>query len=525
MMQPQLKEAVRLTGDSLSLSMVEAVSRFHAPVEIASQALERVQKGYERLQKQIASETTIYGVNTGFGPLKNVRISLDHALELQRNLLRSHACGVGTPLPTEYVRAAMFLCLHSLLKGYSGVPTRLPQQLADLLNQGVHPIIPCKGSLGASGDLAPLAHLGLVLIGEGHAEYQGEILPGKEALQRAGLHPIRLSPKCGLALVNGTHLHTGIAALLVLQAERLLKEADIAGAMGVEAMLGSARPFDERVHQLRPHLGQQVCASNLRRLLAESEVIPSHAHCGEVQDAYSLRCIPQVHGACRQAVTHAKQVVEIELNSVTDNPLIFEEEVLSAGNFHGEPLALALDYLALALAELANISERRIARLLDASLSRGLPAFLIAEPGLHSGLMILQYTAAALVSENKVLAHPASVDSIPTGANQEDHVSMAMIAALKAAQIMNNTRKVLAIELLTAAQALDFRLNRYPKAPPEASHLRAGKGVEAAYQLIRETVPFVSRDRSLTPDIEAVEHLLRSGQLLERVEQVVGALG
>lgn len=495
-----------------SIRKVVRVARRQDKLELTPDDLSRMDDAHRRLQALFNTGETIYGVSTGFGPLKSERISLEKASQLQTNLIRSHACGVGPPLKEDQTRAMMALLALSLSKGASGVPASLAQAVVDLLNNDIVPVVPSRGSLGASGDLAPLAHAALVLIGEGEAVYQGRRMPGREALSAAGLSPIELTPKCGLSLINGTHAHTGIACLLWTDMERLIKTAEIAAAMSIEAMLGSAKPFGS-VARLKPHPGQLASSANLDRLLAGSAIVASHAGCAEVQDAYSMRCAPHVLGAARQTHLHLGETLLRELESVTDNPLLVDGEAVSAGHFHGQAVGFALDYAAMGLAEIASISERRAARILDASMSRGLPAFLVAEPGLNSGFMIAQYTAAALVSENKTLCHPASVDSIPTGANQEDHVSMAMTAALKATDVLKNAQTVVAIELLCAAQGLEFRKRE--------TGLKAAKGTGTALEAVREAVPFLESDAPLAPMIEKV---LQIEDVVERVEQAIGEM-
>jgi histidine ammonia-lyase len=438
-----------------------------------------------------------------------VHIAPEQAARLQLNLLRSHACGVGEPFPDEVVRAATLLRANALAKGSSGVRVEPVQLLLDLLAAGVVPVVPSRGSLGASGDLAPLAHLGLVLVGEGQARVGGETLPGREALARAGLEPVVLAAKEGLALINGTQFMAAIGALVLARARRLVKIADVAAAQTLEAVRASRTPFAPELQALRPHPGQIASAANLYRLLDDSEIVASHRWCGRVQDAYSLRCAPQVHGAVRDAVAYAEGVVGIELNAATDNPIVLADrgEVLSNGNFHGEPVAIALDTLKLALAELASISERRIERMLNPALSNGLPAFLTEDGGLNSGFMIAQYVAASLVSEDKVLVHPASADSIPTSAGQEDHVSMGATAAVHLWHVCANVERVLAIELLCAAQGVDFLA---PKRP--------GPAVAAAHAAVRELSAHVDADRSLAAEIEALAGRIRDGSLLAAVE-------
>lgn len=515
--------AITIDGNTLRLEDVEDVALRSFSVSLSQKARENIAKSRKRVEAILAQGEVVYGITTGFGNFKEIFIPVGERHQLQRNLLLSHAAGVGDPFNSQVVRAMLLLRANALAKGYSGVRLAVVEGLLDLLNTHVHPVVPQQGSVGASGDLAPLAHLALVLIGEGEAEVNGQILTGKGALKTAGLQPITLEAKEGLALVNGTQAMAALGCLMVLEAERLCRLADIIGAMSLEALLGSVKAFAEEFQLVRPHPGQIASAANLRTLLAESELIESHADCGMVQDAYSLRCMPQVHGATRQAVSHIRQVLEIEINAATDNPLIFEDGVLSGGNFHGQPLAIAFDYLAAAASELANISERRTERLLNPALSNGLPAFLTEDGGLNSGLMVAQYTAAALVSENKAFAHPASVDSIPTSANQEDHVSMGTISARKAGLILQNVRRVLAIELICAAQGLDFRVGNYTKQPARALQLSPGRGVKAAYLLTRKSIAHLFEDREIHKDIQMADSLLASGNLLKEVESVIGS--
>lgn len=526
--KPALQPAPTLyiDGNNLQLEDVERVAHAESIVKLSEGAVTQLNASRKVVERLVESGEAIYGVTTGFGKFKDVHISGKDSEKLQRNLLLSHAAGTGPCFDAPAVRAIMLLRANALAKGYSGIRTEVVQLLLDCLNAGVHPCVPEQGSLGASGDLAPLAHLALVLIGEGEADYAGTRHPGVEALRAAGLAPVSLVAKEGLALTNGTQLMGALGSLIIVEAERLAKVADIIGAMSLEAQLGSVRAFNERIHEIRPHPGQLKSAANLRRLLADSSIMASHANCPMVQDAYSLRCMPQVHGASRQAFRHAREVFEIEVNSATDNPLVFEEHVLYGGNFHGQPLAIVLDYLAIALSELANIAERRIERLVNPALSNGLPAFLTKYGGLNSGYMIAQYTAASLVSENKSLAHPASVDSIPTSANQEDHVSMGAIAARKARAILHNLRKVLAIELLCAAQGLDFRISEVTRCNVGGNHAQAspGPGVVAAHKLVREHITFLEEDRPLYIDMQTAERLITSGDLLRTVEHAIGAL-
>ncbi|HWI66257.1 MAG TPA: histidine ammonia-lyase [Symbiobacteriaceae bacterium] len=505
-------QAVEL-GGHLTLEHVVAVARDRAPVSFGQAARQAVIRARAMVDELVAARRPVYGITTGFGKFSDVFISPDETETLQRNLIMSHACGVGDPLEETVVRAMMLLRAHALSQGHSGIREETLDLLVGMLNAGVHPVVPEQGSLGASGDLAPLSHMCLPLMGMGEVFYQGERLPAKAALDRAGLKPVHLSSKEGLALINGTQCMTGIGSLTIEMALNLLKVADICGALTGEALGAIPAAWDDRIQRLRHQPGQIIAAENLRRLVAESKLTTAP---GEVrtQDAYTLRCIPQVHGASRQALAHVSDVVGFEINAVTDNPLLFPDDgdVISGGNFHGQPMALAMDYMAIALAELADISERRIERLVNPALS-GLPAFLTKHGGLNSGFMIPQYTAASLVSENKVLAHPASVDSIPSSANQEDHVSMGTTGARKARKIMANVVRVLGIELMCAAQACEF-------VGPEG----LGKGTGAAYRAIRTKVAALNEDRILYPDIEACAELIRSGELVKAVEAAVGPL-
>lgn len=520
---------VTIDGNSLTIDGLQRLAQQEAVAELSTEALEQIVKSRAVVDAALSSGKAVYGISTGFGKFKDVFIKPEDRKRLQTNLVLSHAAGVGPIFETEISRAMIALRANNLAKGYSGVRKELVELLLACLNSGVHPLIPEQGSLGASGDLAPLSHLALVLIGKGKAEYKGQILSGAEALAAAGLNPIELEAKEGLALTNGTQLMSAIGAQLISESEYLVKLADIIGAMSLEAQLGSPTAFSAKIQDVRPHKGQSKSASNLRRLLAESEIVESHKDCPMVQDAYSLRCMPQVHGATRQAIQHAREVFEIEINSSTDNPLVFADEILSGGNFHGQPLAIVLDYLCIAIAELANISERRTERLVNPFLSNGLPAFLTSNGGTESGFMIAQYTAAALVSENKVLAHPASVDSIPTSANQEDHVSMGATAGRKARMVLNNCINVLAIELLCAAQGLDYRMS--PNLPGAHRHgevgeleLSPGPALLAAHRVIRQEITFLDQDRELHLDIAEAASLVRSRKILQAVEDAIGAL-
>lgn len=484
------------------------------PIGVAPEALEAVAASERLVAELVDQGRVVYGVSTGFGHLAAEQVSREHLSELQVNLLRSTAAGVGRPHAIEEVRAMMLLRAASLAHGFSGIRRETLELLLAMLNHDVVPVVPEKGSVGASGDLAPLAHLALVLIGEGEAWYQGQRLPGAEALARAGLKPVSLGPKEGLALINGTQAMTALGCFAAHDGLVLLQSADIVAALTSEALRGVVDAYDERIHRLRPHPGQQATAANMRRLLEGSRQVSRQGEL-RVQDAYTLRCVPQVHGASRDGLGYLWQVLEREINAVTDNPLVFagSGEVLSGGNFHGQPVALALDFAAIALAELGDISERRTERLVNPALS-GLPAFLTPHPGLHEGYMIAQYTAAALVSENKVLTHPASVDSIPTSANQEDHVSMGNHAARKLREVLWNVVRVLAVEAVCAVQAIDLQ---------DAAE-RLAPGTRAAYDEIRRVVPYLDEDRVLTPDIEAAAALISEGRLLAAAERAVGPL-
>src|SRR5918999_1022594 len=494
-----------LTGRDLTIDNVIEVARGRRAVSLEAEAARRMGESRGVIERLVAEGATVYGVTTGFGDLADTRIEPGQTADLQRNLVRSHAAGVGEPLPDEVVRAMLLLRANALAVGLSGVRVEIVELLVAMLNAAIHPVVPSRGSLGASGDLAPLAHVALVLIGEGEATVDGAGPgPGGEALARGGLEPIELQAKEGLALLNGTQLMAAIGALAHHDAVRLALTADVVGAMSLEAMLGTGAAFAEELVAARPHPGQVASARHLRELLADSDIWASHrASEHRVQDAYSLRCMPQVHGAARDALAELERVLSVEINAATDNPLVFPSgAVISGGNFHGEPLALALDYATLAVAELASISERRTARLVDAHLS-GLPPFLAEQPGVESGLMIAHYTAASLVNELQTLSHPASVDSIPTSANQEDHVSMGAASALQLAEAVDRAEQVLAIEAVCAAQGIDFR------AP-----LRPGEGVAAAHAAVRARVTHLDTDRPPSPDIAAVRDLVHSGELL-----------
>ncbi|MEE9225534.1 MAG: histidine ammonia-lyase [Bacteroidota bacterium] len=509
-----------LDGKSLTICHVYEVACLNEPVKVAAAARGLMKLSRKLVEKWVRSGETIYGVTTGFGEFSTVAIPFSALEALQRNLILSHSAGTGDPLPPAVIRAMMLLRANVLVKGFSGVRPELVDYLVRMVNADILPVIPRQGSVGSSGDLVPLSHLGLAMIGKGRVWVRNGRRGYKEAsarvgLKKVGLPPLRLTAKEGVALINGTEMMTAYTALAVYQSKKLCKVADIAAAISVEVLKGSDTAFDERIHNLRPYAGQKASARNLQRLIQNSLIRESHRY-GDprVQDAYSLRCAPQVHGASRDAVDYVKSIVSIEINAATDNPLIFADKKLhlEGGNFHGQPIALAADFLAIALAELANISERRIDQMMHSELSE-LPKFLTRHGGLNSGMMMLQYVAASLVSENKVLAHPASVDSIPTSAGKEDHNSMGSIAAQKLWQVLKNTRAVLAIELLVAAQGLDFH-----------RPLKSGKGVEAAHRFVRKHVKHLGGDRVLAEDIQTAVRLVESGDLLRAVETAVGRL-
>jgi histidine ammonia-lyase len=506
--------SITINGKDLTIEETIRVARNQEKVSIHPEAMKRVEEARNFVDRKLSEGAVIYGLTTGFGKFSDTLISSEDAEALQRNLILSHACGMGNPLPTEVVRAAMLLRCNALSRGNSGIRPETLNTLLEMLNRGVHPRIPEKGSLGASGDLAPLSHMVLVLLGEGEAEYQGEVLSGREAMKRAGLAPVVLAAKEGLALINGTQIMTAIGINVLWDALVLSKTSDIVMAMTGEALNTITKAFDDKVHQLRGHRGQIVCAENLRRLLEGSEnAKPVHPQ--KVQDPYSLRCTPQVHGASRDAIEYVVQAVTKEINAVTDNPLIFpeEEEVISGGNFHGQPMALAFDFLKIAISELGDISERRGERMINPQLSEGLPPFLTKHGGVCSGFMIAQYSAASMVSENKIYAHPASVDSIPSSGNQEDHVSMGTTAARTCAMILDNTRKVLAIELFAASQAI---------------WLRGEKGLSPAmqrvYHCIRKEIQPVDTDVLMHGPMVKIEEMIVGGKILEAAEQIVGPL-
>lgn len=517
-----------IDGNHLTIQQVVDFAQIRALATLSARSKQKMTQSRNLVERWVANNERVYGVTTGFGEFSNIRVEEKDIEQLQENLILSHAAGAGDPLPPEIVRAMIALRVNALAKGFSGIRISVVELLIEMLNKNIIPIIPSQGSVGASGDLVQLAHLVLAMMGKGKVwlpakknEHAPAISNSMVALKKRGLKPVKLTAKEGLALINGTQMMTAFAALTIHRAKLLSKISDIAAALSVEALRGSDTAYDERIHRLRPYAGQLLVAKNLRRLMRASELRESHRfHDKRVQDAYSMRCVPQVHGASRDAIEYVFDKVSIEINSANDNPLIFPKDNihLEGGNFHGQPMALAMDFLSIALSELANISERRIERLVNGSLS-GLPRFLTSQGGLNSGLMIAQYTAASLVSENKVLAHPASVDSIPTSANQEDHNSMGSISAQKAWRILKNVQTVLAIELLCACQGMDFARIQKTKKP-----LKAGIGTDAAYRYIRKNIPHLDQDRILYNDIQKVIGLVEDESILEAVEQRIGVL-
>ena len=522
-----MSDRLYIDGKSLTIEDVVRIARGGAGapgVELTADARKRVEISASAVAKLVETGTVAYGITTGFGAFKDRVIPLDQVEQLQRNIILSHSVGVGAPFNRAETRAIMLIRANTLARGYSGIRLATLILLLELINRGIHPVIPEQGSLGASGDLAPLAHMSLVLIGEGEANIEAEqgVSPASIALKAAGLSPVVLTAKEGLALTNGTSVMSAIGVLETHRAERLSRVADIAGCLSLEALNGTDLAFDERIHSLRPFPRQIDCAANLRRLLEGSEFTRKHDPTN-IQDAYTLRCMPQVHGAARDAIAYARWAIEIELNAVTDNPLIFTDdqtgaiEVISGGNFHGEPIAIAMDYLALGVSELGNISERRVMRLIDeASNTHILPAFLTRHGGLNSGFMLAQYTAAALATENKILSHPASVDTIPTSANVEDHVSMGCTAALKMRRINDNVERILAIELMAAAQAIDFRREAL------GSDVRLGRGTAPIYELIRSRIPFIGSDTIMYPHIESARRLIDENLIVEAAQAAMG---
>ena len=500
---------IYINGSDLTLDQVILVSRKGYKVVLSDDAKEKVVNSRKIVDKIVEDGRVVYGITTGFGKFSDVTITQEKSKTLQRNLILSHSCGFGEKFDEETVRAMMLLRANALAKGYSGIRLSTLNTLIEMINKGVHPVVFEKGSLGSSGDLAPLAHMVLPLIGEGEAVYKGELLAGKDAMEKAGLDIVSLTSKEGLALINGTCVMTAVGALALYDAIRLLKTADIAAALTMEALRGIKDAFDSRIHEIRPHKGQLATARNILRLIDGSSYVTKQGEL-RVQDAYSLRCIPQVHGASKDAVNYVLNGVNIEMNSVTDNPIIInEEDIISGGNFHGQPMALSFDFLGIACSEIGNISERRLERLINYQLN-DLPPFLVKNGGLNSGFMITQYAAAALVSENKILSHPASVDSIPSSANQEDHVSMGTIAARKGRDIIKNSERVLATEIMAACQAIDFR-----------EGLNLGKGTKLAYHIVRESVAFIDQDKIMYKEIDKISDIIKSEKIIKSIEKEI----
>ena len=510
------KRTFPITGNNLTIENSVKIILSNQSISLSKSSAKKINASRKLVEKWIANDEIIYGITTGFGEFKDVKISQKDLNTLQRNLILSHAAGVGKYIPDFIVRLMLLFRINSLASGYSGVRLELVNHLIKIFNSGIVPLVPSQGSVGSSGDLAPLSHLALTIIGEGYCKLNDEIIESRTALKKKNISPIELSAKEGLALINGTQMMSAYMCKSVYDAEYLSKLADISGSLSLDALRGTDRAFAEILQRVRPHKGQISSAKNLKALLKGSEIMHSHKNCGKVQDAYSLRCMPQVHGAVKDTIEYCKKVVEIEINSATDNPLIFPgtEEYVTGGNFHGEPLALAGDFLAIALSELGSISERRVARLLDGNLS-GLPRFLVDEDkaGLNSGLMIAHYTSASLVSENKVLCHPASVDSIPTSANQEDHNSMGSVSARKCFDVVNNVKKIIAIEFLCASQGIDF-----------LRPMKSGAGSEAAYSFIRKNTGHVNEDTITGDLILKMIEIVFAENFLERVEKITGKL-
>lgn len=506
--------AILIEHGHLTIEEVVKVARNFEKIELTENAIAAVNKARDYVEEKLSKGEIIYGLTTGFGKFSDTFIPLEDTAALQRNLIISHSCGMGDPYPTEVVRGAMLLRINALARGNSGVRLSTLMTMVNMLNKNVHPVIPQKGSLGASGDLAPLSHIILVMLGEGEAEYEGVRMSGKEAMEKAGIPTIELSAKEGLALINGTQIMTSMAALLCYDARNLAKTADIAVCMTGEALNAITKAYDPKVHEVRGHQGQMDAAANMLKILSDSQNA-GKIQPGKVQDAYSLRCAPQVHGASRDAIEYVYAAVTREINAVTDNPLVFsdDDDVISAGNFHGQPMALAMDFLAIAMAEYANISERRTERLVNPQLSAGLPAFLTADGGLNSGFMIVQYSAASMVSESKVYCHPASVDSIPSSANQEDHVSMGTTAARKARMVLDNSQKVLAIELFCATQGIYFR-----------GEDKLGTAGKAVYEHVRKSVQPVKEDRVMYTEMAKFDAMVKNNEIVDVVEKAIGTL-
>ncbi len=512
--QKKINKDFIIDGSNLTVENSISIIRHGLKLKLHPSAAKKIKKSRDLVDSWIAKDEIIYGITTGFGEFKNVKIPAASLKKLQSNLIKSHSAGVGNNIPDEIARLMILFRINSIAKGYSGVRLELIETFIEFFNSGIIPLIPSQGSVGSSGDLAPLSHLALTLIGEGLCKLNGKTMSSKSAMVKCGIKPVELSAKEGLAMINGTQMMTAYLTSSVYDAIMLSKLADVSGALSLDAMKGSVKAFDKKIQQARPHKGQIKSAANLRALLKDSEINKSHQGCDKVQDAYSLRCMPQVHGAARDTIEHCKNILEVEINSATDNPLIFsdEGEFISGGNFHGEPVALIADFLAIAVSELGSISERRTARLVDGSLS-GLPRFLIQEGGLNSGLMIAQYTAAALASENKVLSHPASVDSIPTSANQEDHNSMGSIGARKCYNVIENVKNIIAIEFLCAVQGIDFQ-----------RPMKSGMGSEAAYQYIRESSNHIANDVIMSNEIDKMKTIVTDENFIKSVEKITGIL-
>ena len=498
---------LKINGGNLQISDVLKVARERGEVGLEEGAIERVKKSRNQVEDLVKANKVVYGITTGFGSFSDTKISPEEAIELQENLIESHSAGTGDLLPVEVVRAMMLLRANALAKGHSGIRYSTLKLLLEMLNKEVHPLVPSQGSVGASGDLVPLAHMSLALLGKGEVEFRGEFIPADKALKKVGLKSIKLKSKEGLALINGTQMMGALGSIALFEADRLLKYADIALSLTMEALKGIAAPYDDLIHKVRPHPGQGLVAKNIKKLVKNSSLVLDERE-DRVQDAYTIRCAPQVHGASRDSIAHVFEIFNREINSATDNPLLFpdEDRVISGGNFHGQPLALSLDYLSLAVSELGNISERRVARLVDSNLNYGLPMFLTEYGGLNSGYMIAQYTAASLVSENKVMSSPASIDSITTSANQEDHVSMGSISANKIQKVVENLKSILAIELIVAAQAIEFRTN-------DINDL--GDGTKIIYNYIRDRVPALNGDRVIAKDIAEAKKIVESDELID----------
>lgn len=505
---------IMLDGNNLCLEDFIKVVRGNEKIDLSQEVKDKMQKSRDLVDKYVEEEKVVYGITTGFGKFSNVSISKEDTKKLQKNLIMSHSCGVGEIFSVEEVRGVMLLRINALAKGFSGIRLSTVQTLMDMVNKGVTPIIPQQGSLGSSGDLAPLSHMVLVMFGEGEAIFEGVRMSGKDAMDKAGIDTIELTAKEGLALINGTQVMTSVGALTIYDALNLSKMTDLSAGLTNEALNGIVDAYDSKIHEARKQIGQINTAKNLLSILAESKNTTRQGEL-RVQDAYALRCTPQVHGASKDCLQYVKEKVEIEMNAATDNPLIFpeQEDVISGGNFHGEPMAQSFDFMKIGIAELANISERRLERMVNPALSEGLPAFLVEEGGINSGFMIVQYAAAALVSENKTLAHPASVDSIPSSANQEDHVSMGTIAARHARDILLNSTRVVAMEILAACQAIDLRGDK-----------GLGKATKVVYELIRKEIPMVKEDRIMHKDIEKVVEIMKSESLVKAAEKEIGQI-